>query len=120
MPNSNRSFQDYDVPDVVYIDVDGTLIIDDRVNRPLVKWARNQATQGKEIIVWSARGEENARNAVDLCGLNDIVSHTLSKPGYVVDDLGSQFTHYMNIIDVNEINNKSQKGKQRTASVSLL
>jgi len=102
-------YQDYAVPDVVYLDVDGTLLIDERVNHALVTWARRQHSEGKQIIVWSARGADNAERAVELCGIGDIVTHALSKPGYVVDDLGTRFTQYMEIIHVNEIDGRDRQ-----------
>lgn len=119
MANKKSSFQDFSVPDVVFIDVDGTLIIDDKINYDLVRWARQQAMDGKEIVVWSARGKSNAEYAVDACGISDIVSHAISKPGYVVDDLGNGWTQYMNIIHVNDINRSKQKAASKTI-VSLL
>jgi len=107
-----REYQDYAVPDVVYIDVDGTLLVDDRVNHDLVTWARRQHSEGKQLIVWSARGAGNAKRAVELCGMGDIVTHALSKPGYVVDDLAARFTQYMEIIHPNEIDNRGKQVPQ--------
>lgn len=103
-----RNYIDYPKPDVVYIDVDGTLLVDDQVNHQLVDWARRRFAEGKEIIIWSARGADNAKRAVELCGIGDIVSHTLSKPGYVVDDLGSGFTRYMDVIHVSQIDQSTR------------
>lgn len=114
-----HSFIPYSKPNVIYIDVDGTLLIDDRVNQPLVDWARLRFLEGKEIIVWSARGADNAKRAVEICGIGDIVSHTLSKPGYVVDDLGTGFTRYMDIIHVSDIDNTSPS-QQRGTTVSMI
>lgn len=119
MTNKKSGFKDFPVPDVVFIDVDGTLIVDGNVNHDLVMWARQQATNGKDIIVWSARGKSNAEHAVDICGIRDIVSHMISKPGYVVDDLGNGWTQYMNIIHVDDIN-RSKQNKTSEVYVSLL
>jgi len=117
----SNSFTEYAVPDVVYIDVDGTLIINDRINHDLVSWARQQSQEGKEIIVWSARGKSNAENAVDRCEIGDIVSHALSKPGYIVDDLGNQWTEYMNIIHVDHISKPPKKdNSQQNMRISLI
>ncbi|MCQ8105533.1 hypothetical protein NP590_15585 [Methylomonas sp. SURF-2] len=104
--SSIKPIKKYPVPNVVYVDVDGTLLINNRVNHPLVAWVRDQHSEGKQIVVWSARGVGAAIMAVDVCGIRDIVSHTLSKPGYVVDDLGKRFTQYMEIIHVNEIDGR--------------
>ena len=120
MRPGKNAFEEYAVPDVVYIDVDGTLIINDRVNKSLVRWSRKQAAAGKQIIVWSARGEENSKRAVEMCGISDIVSHALSKPGYVVDDLGNGWTQYMNIMHVNDIDRSNRQGKRPKVTVSMM
>ena len=120
MGNKDKGFIDYPKPDVVYIDVDGTLLVDDVVNHPLVSWARQRHNEGKQIIVWSARGVDNAKRAVELCKIDDIVSHTLSKPGYVVDDLGHRFTQYMEVIHVNDIDGNYQEHQPSKGMVSLL
>ncbi len=120
MNNREQGFIDYPKPDVVYIDVDGTLLVDDVVNHQLVSWARQRHHEGKQIIVWSARGADNARRAVELCKIDDIVSHALSKPGYVVDDLGHRFTQYMEVIHVNDIDGNYQKRQPAGAIISLI
>ena len=120
MRSKNKSFIDYEKPDVVYIDVDGTLLVDDRVNHQLVSWARRQYSEGNQIVVWSARGADNAKRAVELCGIVDIVSHTLSKPGYVVDDLGHRFTEHMEVIHVNDIDRNHRERNQTANTVSLI
>lgn len=120
MNNKKNSFVDYPKPEVVYIDVDGTLLLDDRVNHRLVDWARRQHAEGKQIVVWSARGANNAKRAVQLSGIDDIVSYALSKPGYVVDDLGADFTRYMDVIHVNDIDRQSQNQQPAGIRISLL
>jgi len=93
MINSKIS-QKYPPPNVIYIDVDGTLIQGEQVNMPLVKWAREKHNDGYQIIVWSSRGEGNARAGVLKAGIGDIVTHTLSKPGHIVDDQGWSWTKF--------------------------
>ncbi|MEI8572210.1 hypothetical protein U737_09705 [Methylomonas sp. LW13] len=115
-----RDYIDYQKPNVVYIDVDGTLLVDDRINHQLVAWARRQFADGKQIIVWSARGADNAKRAVELCGIGDIVSHALSKPGYVVDDLGIGFTRFMDIIHVADIDRPVQDKANSGVRVSMI
>lgn len=104
--NKGDNNHTYPRPNVVYVDVDGTLLINGRVNYPVVNWVREKHLEGNQIVVWSARGVGAAIMAVDMCEIRDIVSHTLSKPGYVVDDLGKKFTKYMSIIHVNEIDGR--------------
>jgi hypothetical protein len=80
--------QKYPPPDVIYIDVDGTLLKSGRPDQTIVEWARKKYEEGFQIIVWSSRGAINAQRGVFLAGIGDIVSFALSKPGYVVDDKG--------------------------------
>lgn len=120
MSTRKQSYTDYPVPNVVYVDVDGTLLVDDQMNQPLIEWIWQRHYEGKQIIVWSARGAEAARLAVDQCEIGDIVSHTLSKPGFIVDDLGHRFTEYMKIIHVNEIDGKSRESTPSRTVCSLI
>ena len=84
----------YPPPDVIYVDVDGTLLVNGKPNPNVVRLIREKHEDGFQIIVWSSRGSVNAIRAVGLAGLNDIVSHKLSKPGYIVDDKGWSWTRY--------------------------
>ena len=100
MTDNNETTQKYQPPKVIYIDVDGTLIQRKKVNVPLVEWARKKHDdEGYQIIVWSSRGAGNAHLAVVQADIGDIVSHMLSKPGYIVDDKGwswIKFTRQVN------------------------
>ncbi len=117
---NKKNFEEYAVPDVIYIDVDGTLIINQQVNHSLVAWARQRAAEGNEIIVWSARGAANSKKAVNMCGIADIVTHTLSKPGCIVDDLGNGWTQYMNIMHVNDIDRRHDQDIEPSITISMI
>jgi len=91
--------QKYPPPDVIYIDVDGTLLKCGKPDIKIVAWARKKYDQGFQLIVWSSRGAINATRAVHLAGIEDIVSFKLSKPGYIVDDKGWSWTEYTKQID---------------------
>jgi len=93
MTNSKISPK-YPPPKVIYIDVDGTLIQGGKVNTPLVNWAREKYNDGFQIIVWSSRGAGNSHLAVMQADMEDIVTHILSKPGYIVDDKGWGWTKF--------------------------
>lgn len=73
---------------VVYVDVDGTLLINGQPNDPLIDSLGRMKAKGLELILWSARGETHARTAASLTCTTHLYSHILSKPGYIVDDKG--------------------------------
>ncbi|WP_031386503.1 hypothetical protein [Desulfonatronum thiodismutans] len=81
-------------PDVIAVDVDGTLFRpvpgqrEMEANADLITWIRERKAEGFTIMIWSLRGQEYAQDAVDLAGIGDVVDLVLSKPGYVVDDTG--------------------------------
>lgn len=117
MSISDNNHTDYPRPNVIYVDVDGTLLINGRANQPVVNWVFDRHHEGNQIIVWSARGAEAARQAVEICGIGDIVSHMLSKPGQVLDDLGNRFTQYMEIIHVNALDRSVQPNESKKAGL---
>jgi len=78
----------YPTRKALFVDVDGTLVINGKANVELVEAIRTRHKNGFTITVWSARGEANSKRAVELCGIGDVVSHTISKPTFVVDDKG--------------------------------
>ena len=84
---------------VIYVDVDETLIIDNEVNKGLVKWLVLKSAEGYEINVWSMAGKKHSEQAVERCGIGAIVSHTLSKPGIIVDDMRWDWTKYTKAIE---------------------
>lgn len=84
---------------VIYVDVDDTLIIDKKVNTELIKWLIKKHVDDYEINVWSMAGKKHAERAVERCGIALIVSNTLSKPGYIVDDMGWNWIQYTKAIE---------------------
>jgi len=84
----------------VFIDVDGTLVIGDRVNDALVAWIREKHQQGVPLVLWSARGERYARQVAERLGIADLFDHILSKPGYVIDDLQWSWIRFTRVIDL--------------------
>ena len=72
----------------VYVDVDGTLIKDGRVNHRVVEFITEIACEVIKVVVWSQRGEAYARYCVEHAGLRRHVSYCLAKPHFLIDDMG--------------------------------
>lgn len=87
-------------PSVVYIDVDGTLLIDGQINEPLVDWLREAHRAGYQLVLWSSAGEDHARQTAAQADLTELFHAILSKPGYVVDDMGWRWVRYTQSLPV--------------------
>jgi len=83
---------------VIAVDVDGTLIINGIVNEKLVNLCKKKKKEGFTMILWSAGGQNHAIKAAKLSGLNDVFDHIISKPGYIIDDMGWNLVKYTEII----------------------
>ena len=83
---------------VIAVDVDGTLFINGEPNKPLVEWCQLQKEDGYFMILWSARGENHARAAADLTGLNATFDCIIGKPGYIVDNNGWRWTRFTKVV----------------------
>lgn len=90
--------QKYRPAKVIAVDVDGTLIVGGEVNKSLVEWCKDKKEQGFCMILWSARGEDHAKKAAKRSKTTDLFDYIHSKPGYIVDDKGWQWTKYTRII----------------------
>ncbi len=84
---------------VVTVDVDGTLLVDGRVNAKLVAWLKDRKAEGFELILWSAAGRQHAENAANFAGIAALFSAIISKPGFTVDDRGWDWTRTTKVID---------------------
>ncbi len=87
----------------IAIDVDGTLIINGRINKRLVEWCKAQKVGGFYMILWSSAGREHATEAAAKSGLTDVFDTVISKPGYIVDDVGWKWTRYTQVVDFNRV-----------------
>ena len=83
----------------IAIDVDGTLLIRGRLNQPLIEWVKQKKEEGFETILWSARGKDHAAKVANHFGIGDSFDSILSKPGYIVDDLGWKWIKYTRVIN---------------------
>ena len=93
----------YPKPRVIYVDVDGTLLVKGKIVDPVVKWVRKQKAKGFELVVWSSRGKGHAERTVKAAGLNDCVSCCIAKPGYIVDDMRLSWLGYVAVIHPSQI-----------------
>ena len=83
---------------VIYVDVDGTLVVGGKPNRKLVELLTQWKKAGFELVLWSAAGREHAEEMAELCGVTDCFSVILSKPGYIVDDVGWKWTRWVKVV----------------------
>ena len=90
--------QKHPPPKVIAVDVDGTLIIDGKVNEELVDYCRRKKDEGYTMILWSSRGEANAVSAAKQSGLEDVFNILMSKPGYIVDDKQWSWVKYTRVV----------------------
>ena len=78
-------------PRCMAVDVDGTLIINGRVNQAMVESVNKALADGYQIIVWSMRGRAYAEAAAARVGLTGDDVQCCSKPGVIVDDVGLEW-----------------------------
>jgi len=83
---------------VIACDVDGTLHQQGEPNTRLIAWLRARKAEGFSITLWSARGEQHARMMAKRCECVELFDHIVSKPGYVVDDLGWSWIKYTEVV----------------------
>lgn len=90
--------QKYSPLNVIAVDVDGTLIKNGRVVHSLVAWLWERRADGHRLMLWSSRGRDHALGAIELGGLHGLFDDVVAKPGYVVDDMGWDWTRYTHIV----------------------
>ena len=78
----------------IAIDVDGTLLINGKLNQKLADGVLRRKKEGFETILWSARGKDHAFKVADHFNICDYFDSIISKPGYIVDDLGWSWIKY--------------------------
>ena len=72
----------------VAIDVDNTLVINNKLTVSVVEFARLKKNEGFDVILWSAKGREHAEKQARRFHIEDCFTAIISKPGYIIDDLG--------------------------------
>lgn len=84
-------------PKCIYVDVDGTLLVNGIINMELVRWCNGKHRDGFELILWSARGADHAVSVAVEAGIKSLFSNIITKPGYIVDDKGWWWTRYVKV-----------------------
>jgi len=87
---------------VVAVDLDGTLMNRGRINTEVLHWIKTAKSCGWTVILWSARGEQKAREAAKRLRVDHIFDSIIGKPTVVVDDNGwdwIRFTKVLRTID---------------------
>jgi hydroxymethylpyrimidine pyrophosphatase-like HAD family hydrolase len=75
----------------VFVDVDGTL------GKPVIEWIEKHSDDCR-FVLWSARGEEYARNVADSLGISGLFEYVISKPGHIIDDKGWGWIRHTRVI----------------------
>lgn len=88
----------YPPPNAIAVDVDGTLCHHGVLNGAVVEFVKRQRARGLSVMLWSARGEPYARSMAERFGVAALFNHIVSKPGYVVDDLGWSWIRHTKVI----------------------
>lgn len=94
----------YPTARIVAVDVDGTLVRrDGELNQAVLAWCRQRRSDGFELYLWSARGKAHAAAVAEAFGIMDVFDLILSKPGYVVDDMGLSWSKYIKTINPHQL-----------------
>jgi hydroxymethylpyrimidine pyrophosphatase-like HAD family hydrolase len=92
------SVQPYPPPNVAAIDVDGTLQVNNAPNANVIAWCKAAKARGMTLMLWSSRGKAYAQRIAEAFGVSDLFSVICSKPGFVLDDKGWDWTKYTKTI----------------------
>lgn len=80
------------------VDVDGTLVIDGRLNSAVVEFCEQQINAGYFLILWSAAGREHAIAQAREYGVSHLFDVIIGKPGIVIDDCGWDWVQHTRTI----------------------
>ena len=80
------------------MDVDGTLGSCGVPNEKVLAYLRKVKVDGYTLILWSLRGEDYARKVAAAFDVTELFTHILSKPGFILDDQGWNWTRYSSVI----------------------
>ena len=92
--------QKFPPPKVIAVDVDGTLQIRGEPNLALIEWCRARKDEGFLLMLWSSRGSDHAARYAEEFSVTGLFDLTCSKPGYIVDDQGWDWTKYTRILKI--------------------
>jgi hydroxymethylpyrimidine pyrophosphatase-like HAD family hydrolase len=86
---------------VLYVDVDGTLLVGGQVNGGLVSFIEHTKRESSAtVILWSARGGEYALSVAQSLGVDRLFDHFLPKPGYIIDDMGAEWDKWVQYVGI--------------------
>lgn len=89
----------YPPPNLIAIDVDGTLVDKHgNLNTALVEWIRQRKADGHELALWSMQGRRHAQTTAEAFGIADLFEMILAKPGMIVDDQGWHWIKYTKVV----------------------
>src|SRR6266850_2157681 len=93
-PAGKRSPQKYPPNRSVAVDVDGTLHSHGVPREATIRLCRELKVRGFDLFLWSARGADYAARVAKDLGIEDLFSHFLTKPGYIIDDEGWRWIRF--------------------------
>lgn len=100
----------YPPPRVVAVDVDGTLLVNGQKNSAVVLWCERLKTEGYVLHLWSSRGKKHAESVAELFGVTHLFDVILSKPGYILDDMGWEWIKFTKAIHPSQIASEKCEG----------
>jgi len=80
------------LPKALYVDVDGTLIRNGKLNQQLIDYIARKRDEGYYVALWSAQGQAYARETAEVNGVAYLFDIILPKPGIIADDHGWYWT----------------------------
>jgi len=83
---------------VVYVDVDGVLLIGGAYSNDNVDRVKELHHNGFELVLWSSRGREHAERVAKETEITELFTAILSKPSYIIDDKGWTWTRFVRCI----------------------
>ena len=82
----------------VYIDVDNTPVVRGKPNQIIIDKIKRYHSEGCYLVLWSAAGEEHAREEAEKLGIQNLFRAILTKPETVIDDKGFNWAKYITVL----------------------
>jgi len=82
----------------IFVDIDGTLHRRGKANKKAIDFCQQKKAEGFDLVLWSARGREYATEFAQHFQLDELFSAIVSKPGYILDDVGWKWIKYTKVI----------------------
>ena len=80
---------------VIFVDIDGTLLIDGQVDEAIIKFLEKEKKDGFMIILWSSRGLDYATDIAKKFEITQVFNFIIPKPAYIIDDYGWNWTRFV-------------------------